>query len=312
MRLTQAASSPKPILLIHARGLVRVCGLASAFFFAADCGATILHARTPTLTQISQSPLTPLQREIEKQRARLSSTDVEERRDAVTRLGAIARPDSSRVAALALSDAAVIVRATAARAVLSLPADEAVAMLLLLLQDKNEFVRRETAYALGQTRSRAAVEALATALARDKESGVRGAAAVALGQIGDESAVPVLTEAIGRRIARSGFLNRITFRRTEENEFVRRASAVALGQIKSRAAVPALISALQNEHAGDDVRREAARSLGLIGDPAAIPPLTAVLTARDPYLAQIAAEALARLELKVIRSIVREDEGAHS
>ena len=107
----------------------------------------------------------------------------------------------------------------------------------------------------------------------------------------------VLTEAIGRRIARSGFLNRITFRRTEENEFVRRSAAVALGQIKSRVAVPALIAALANERAGDDVRREAARALGLIGDPSAIPALQrAALTARDPYLLEIASEALRKLE----------------
>ena len=311
MKRTDAASFSKSILLTHARGLARICALASTFFVADGSSATILHARMIILTQVIQLSLTPLQREIEKQRARLSSSEVEERRDAVTRLGAMARPDSSRVVALALNDAAVIVRATAARAVLSLPANEAAAALLPLLRDKNEFVRRETAYALGQTRSRTAVEALATALARDKEAGVRGAAAVALGQIGDESAVPVLTEAIGRRIARSGFLNRITFRRTEENEFVRRSSAVALGQIKSSAAVPALITVLNNERAGDDVRREAARSLGLIGDPAAISSLTAVLTARDPYLAQIAAEALARLEPKVIQSIVREGEGQH-
>jgi HEAT repeat protein len=140
------------------------------------------------------------------------------------------------------------------------------------------------------------VEALATALARDKEAGVRGAAAVALGQIGDEAATPVLTEAIGRRIARSGFLNRITFRRTEENEFVRRSAAVALGQLKSRAAVPALITALANERAGDDVRREAARALGLIGDPTAIPTLRAALATRDPYLSEIASEAIRKLE----------------
>ena len=208
----------------------------------------------------------------------------------------MARADSSRAALPALKDAVVIVRATAARAVLFLPANEAAAALLPLLADKNEFVRRETAYALGQTRSRTAVEALATALARDKEAGVRGAAAVALGQIGDEAATPVLTEAIGRRIARTGFLNRITFRHTEENDFVRRSAAVALGQIKSRAAVPALIAALANERAGDDLRREAARALGLIGDPAAIPTLRTALAARDPYLLEIATEALRKLE----------------
>ncbi|HEY0099985.1 MAG TPA: HEAT repeat domain-containing protein [Pyrinomonadaceae bacterium] len=300
MKRTGARSFSEPILLDDARRRAWLCAvLSAALFFVATSRAEAapLHACANTFPQVTQSTLTPLQREIEKQRARLASGDVEERREAVMRLGSMARADSSRAALPALRDAAVIVRATAARAVLSLPAGEAAAALLPLLSDKDEFVRRETAYALGETRSRAAVVALATALARDKEAGVRGAAAVALGQIGDETAVPVLTEAIGRRIARSGFLNRITFRRTEENEFVRRSAAVSLGQIKSRAAVPALIGALANERAGDDVRREAARALGLIGDPSAIPTLQrALLTARDPYLSEIASEAIRKLE----------------
>jgi HEAT repeat protein len=247
----------------------------------------------------AQRNLTPAQREIERERARLSSSVEEERRDAVARLGAMRRADASRAAAPALRDRAPIVRATAARAVLSLPTEEAAALLLPLVsdrQEKQEFVRREAAYALGETRSRAAVEALTTALARDREAGVRGAAAVALGQIADPRAVPFLSEALGRRVPRSGFLNRITFRRTEENEFVRRAAAVALGQTRSREGVPALVAALSNERAGDDVRREAARALGLIGDPAAIPTLRAALTARDPYLSQIASEALRKLD----------------
>lgn len=305
MNRTRSRSFSKSLLpnAATARASLRALICVALFFVAAasPASAARLHARADafpraSLSTVSQSTLTPLQREIEKQRARLASGDTEERREAVTRLGAMARADSSRAALPALKDSSVIVRATAARAVLSLPAEEAAAALIPLLSDKDEFVRRETAYALGQTRSRTAVESLATALARDKEAGVRGAAAVALGQIGDEASVPVLTEAIGRRIARSGFLNRITFRRTEENEFVRRSAAVALGQMKSRAAVPALISALANERAGDDVRREAARALGLIGDPSAIPTLRAALTARDPYLTEIASEALRKLE----------------
>jgi HEAT repeat protein len=305
MNRTHARSFPKSILpdATHGRASLRALIGVALFFVAAVsyASAARLHARANALPRtflstVAQSTLTPHQREIEKQRARLASGDAEERRDAVTRLGAMARADSSRVALPALKDSSVIVRATATRAILSLPAGEAAAALLPLLSDKNEFVRREAAYALGETRNRTAVEALATALARDKEAGVRGAAAVALGQIGDEAAVPVLTEAIGRRIARTGFLNRITFRRTEENEFVRRSAAVALGQMKSRAAVPALISALANIRAGDDVRREAARALGLIGDPSAIPTLRAALTARDPYLSEIASEALRKLE----------------
>ncbi|MFL6228475.1 MAG: HEAT repeat domain-containing protein [Pyrinomonadaceae bacterium] len=242
------------------------------------------------------NPRPPAQREIDTQQARLASTVMEERRDAVTRLGAMARPDAARAAAAGLKDAAPIVRATAARAVLSLPAEEAARLLLPLLDDKQEFVRRETAYALGLTRSASAVEGLVMALARDKEAGVRGAAAVALGQIGDARAVPALSEALGRRIRASGILSRVTFRKTEENEFVRRAAAISLGQIRSREGVPALVAALSNERVGDDVRREAARALGEIGDATASPALRAALTARDPYLSEIAAESLRKLD----------------
>jgi HEAT repeat protein len=258
------------------------------------------HARLAPISSFAQtsgSTLTPVQREIERQRARLASSDVEERRDAVTRLGAMARADAARAAVPGLSDAASIVRATTAGAILSLPPDEAARLLVPLLSDKkSEFVRREAAYAEGRTRSRVAIEALITLVASDKEAGVRGAAAVALGEIGDARAVNVLSAALGRRVSASGILSRATFRKSEENDFVRRAAAVALGQIKSRDGVPALVAALTNERAGDDVRRESARALGLIGDPSATPALRAALIARDPYLSQIAAEALHRIE----------------
>ncbi|MDQ3753408.1 MAG: HEAT repeat domain-containing protein [Acidobacteriota bacterium] len=291
-------STPHGSSLAAAPGLAAVRGLLLVFsaLIAGSIPDTLAQTSLATVSASSPQTLTPLQREIERQRSRLNSSDVEERRDAVLRLGALARPDSSRVAAAALTDSAAIVRATAARSILSLPPGEAVVLLVPLLNDKNEFVRREAAYALGETRSRTAVEPLVAALARDKEAGVRGAAAVSLGMIKDEAAVPALSEALGRRIARAGFLNRITFRKREENDFVRRAAVVALGQIGSREAVPALIAVLSNERAGDDVRREAARALGLIGDVAAVPALRAVVTASDPYLSQIAVEALRKLK----------------
>lgn len=239
--------------------------------------------------------LTPLQQKIERERRRLSSSDEEGRRDAVMRLGWMKRPESSRVAASALSDASAMVRATAARAVLALPAEEAVALLLPLLQDKDEFVRRETAYAIGETRSRSGVQPLITLLMNDKESSVRGAAAVALGQLGDEAAAAPLADALNRRIRGSGLLSKIKRSKAPENEFVRRAAARSLGQIRSRTGVTALIATLTDEDSGDDVRREAARSLGLIADPAAVPALKAVLSARDPYLSRLAYEALLRI-----------------
>lgn len=196
------------------------------------------------------------------------------------------RADSSRVAAAALRDSAAIVRATAARAILSLPSDEAAAVLLPLLSDRDEFVRQETAYALGETRSHQATAQLLTLLEKEKLDGVRGAIVVSLGLIRDETAVVPLIQLLDLRANR---------RKKNENEFVRRAAASSLGQIGSRAALPGLVAVLSDERAPDDVRREAARSLGLIGDPAAIAPLRSVLASRDPYLARIAYEALLKI-----------------
>lgn len=269
------------------------------------CCVFVLNAAAPTHAR-TQSDLTPLQREVRVQTSRLSSADVEERRDAVMRLGAMGRPEGSRAAAAALADSSAVVRATAARAVLSLGAGEAATLILPLLRDRDEFVRREAAYALGLTRSRAAVGALAAAVETDKRASVRGAAAVALGQIGDASAAPALAGALARRLPASGFFGRLLRKKVEEDEFVRRAAAVALGQIGSRESVPALVEALSDARAPSDIRRECARALGIIGDPTAAPALGSVLTAQDPYLSRIAFEALSKIrpeERKTIRII---------
>jgi len=249
---------------------------------------------TGTVTLIqgdhAKRSLTQSQLEIDKQRQRLSSSEVEERRDALMRLAALRHPEASRVAVSALDDAAAIVRATASGAVQWLPAEEGAAALLPLLGDKDEFVRQEAAYALGRTKSRSAVTPLIEQLAKDRKDGVRGAAAVALGQIADEAAVASLAQFLSPQTSLPG-----AKARKENNVFVLRAAAVSLGQIGSRAGLPALVAALEDERTTDDVRREAARALGLIGDPAAEPALRKVLTARDAYLSFAAHEALRRI-----------------
>jgi HEAT repeat protein len=239
----------------------------------------------------SSRSLTPIQIAVENQRERLASSDMEERRDAVMRLGNLHAVEASRAAVPALSDGSPIVRATAAKAVLSLDPNESVSVLLPLLKDKDEFVRREAAYALGRTRSRIATAALGERLLTDKEDGVRAAAAVALGEIADEAAVVSLASTLAPELAERGNGRR----KREQNVFVLRAAAVSLGQIGSRAGTPALIAALSNEKLDGDVRREAARSLGKIGDPGAAPALRAAVTAADPFLSQIAYEALRKL-----------------
>ena len=282
-------SVPRAIGRLCALGLLSTC---------LGAGSFALKARQPPARQ-SASPvttLTPLAQEIEKQRARLASDSVEERRDAVARLGRLGRPEGSRAASSALGDRSPIVRATAARAVLALPPDEAVALLVPLLHDHAEFVRREGAYALGETHSPTAVPALLDTLEHDKSAGARGAAVVALEQIKDLRAVPALMQVLSRQAAGANPFRRIKRSKATGNEFVRREAARALGQIGDHRAVPALVAVLSDERTDTDVRREAAQALGTIGDRAAIPALRAALTAQDPYLSRIAYEALRKID----------------
>jgi HEAT repeat protein len=252
--------------------------------------AAILVFTTSTRAQSSRT-LTPLQLEIEKQQQRLGSSDEEERRDALMRLGAMHRAAASRIALPLLSDPSSSVRVAATKAILSLDSEESAVALLPLLSDKDEFVRREAAYALGLTRSRTATTPLTDHLLNDKEAGVRGAAAVALGRIGDENAVTTLASVLAPQLSAPAKSKR----KPETNDFVLRAAAVALGKRKNRAGTPALIAALNNEKFPQDVRREAARSLGLIGDPAAIPALKSASTSEDPFLSELAYESLRKL-----------------
>lgn len=263
--------------------------------------AASLAAGGPVQEATNQS-LTPLQVEIEKQRQRLASPEIEDRRDALMRLRAMGQPDAARVALVALNDPSAIVRATAAEAVLSLPANESVGGLIPLLSDKEEFVRQQVAYALGGTRSSTAAAALIERLA-DKKDSVRGAAAVALGQIGDSTAVVPLAALLNPSNAvHPSKKNRS---KQERNLFVLRAAARSLGQIGNGAALPALIFVLQDETAAGDIRREAAIALGAVGEASASPALNQVLAGADPYLSQAAHEALRRISRSQTTGVIR-------
>lgn len=250
--------------------------------------AALVIAAAPSLSQDRSGSLTPLQFAIEQQRMRLSSADIEERRDAVTRLGAMRHPAASRAVLSGLQDAEPIVRATSIAAVLSLPPEESAPSLLPLLNDKDVLVRREAAYALGKTKSHTAVPLLIDLLRFDKVDEVRGAAAVALGAIGNEAAVIPLLGVLTGQAAQV----KKQKAKPEQNPFVLRSAARALGQIGTRAGVPALITALENEQSEDDLKREAAIALGRIGDQSAVPALRNARMARDPHLASAADVAL--------------------
>jgi len=240
----------------------------------------------------SSTSITRAQVEIDKQKGRLASGDPEERRDALMRLGLLKRVEASRAALPALADPLPMIRVTAANAVSALPPGEGAAALIPLLSDKDEFVRQQVCYALGQMQNSMAVAALVERLNSGKLASVRGAAAVALGQIGDESAVVALAGALAPA-AQAG-----KKRKAINDEFVLRAAARSLGEIGSRAGCPVLLEALTNASMEIDVRREAARALGRIGDPAAIPALQTAMGATDVYLSQLARESLSKISAK--------------
>ena len=232
---------------------------------------------------------------IARERARLMSNDEEERFDAVIRLGALGRRDAARIAATALSDKSVRVRAASVKAIGYLPEAELAENLLKVLADKNEFVRQQAAYTAGNLNGNQNIAGrLLEVLRTDKSAAVVGAAVVSLGSLGNDVAVADLIEILNyTKQSRGSF--RGSRRQIAENEFVRREAARTLGLIGDRRAVSTLIAQLNDERTPDDVRREAARALGLIGDASAKPALQTALTARDAFLAEIAFDALRRI-----------------
>lgn len=266
---------------------------------------------------------TPEQIQSYSERIEFGTEDV--KRNALADLRNFRTETASRVAIPALSDSLEIVRATATHSVIFLPKDEAVQVLLPLLNEKSEFTRRETAYALGEVESISAIQPLLDLLLKDKKLEVRTASAVALGQIGDISAVLALSNVLQKKPK-------------ESEKFLRRAAARSIGQIAQnlqridvepivtpesflpdnfkeinkpkyknlievypifQTANSLLIKILQNKKETADTQREAAFALGEIGDALSIEILTTNLNSEDIYLAEISKEALRKIRQNI-------------
>lgn len=246
----------------------------------------------------------------------LAHGNSEQKRNALFEIRNLKTEEASRLAIPALRDSEEIVRASAAASVVFLPSGETVSVLAPLLRDKKFFVRKEAAYALGQTRNPAAVQLLVETIQKDKIQEVIDAATVALGENGDVSAI-------------SGLIQILQRQPKEKEEFMRRAAARSLGQIAANQflqnqiqlsnsvnanlnekdnranlsqqipdfqnAVRLLIQILQARTETGDVKREAAFALGEIGDVSAIPVLQSNLRAEDYYLAENCRRALLKI-----------------
>jgi len=182
--------------------------------------------------------------------------------------------------------------------------------LILLLINKNWYVRSAAASALGEIRSEKAVEPLIQRLEDENEhEEVRWTAVIALGAIGSDKAVEPLiqkledndkdkivrwaaAEALGR-IKSDKAVEPLIQRLEDKDKIVRWAAAEALGRIKSDKAVEPLIQKLRDEKGY--VRSAAAKALGRIKSDKAVEPLIQRLKDRDEFVRRAAARALGEI-----------------
>ena len=218
--------------------------------------------------------------EIARLKASLTSSDEEERRNAVLTLATIGTPAAAAALATVVDDSSPKVRA-AAIAGLGYTGDQNYVPLAsaLLARDKEVFVRKAAAYALGRLRGPVATTALVEAL-KYKEAEIRGAAAAALAEYAATSAIEPLMRLLN-----------------DKSDFVRAQAARALGINGSaaRAAIPALIKVLDSDKS-IEAKQEAAIALGSIGDRSALPALNRAQRDEGPYLSRAAIDAIKRIE----------------
>ncbi|MER3430112.1 MAG: hypothetical protein C4324_03540 [Blastocatellia bacterium] len=249
--------------------------------------------------------------------ALIKSSDAEQRRTAIYLLRLDCRPDSVRPVVFLANDPLPIVRASAAPLFACLPTQEAEPLLAQLLTDESSFVRKEAAYAFSKfTDSRESL-ALISAFGRETDPEVKAAIVVSLGAIGGQEAVHLLVRLLQKRP-------------NLESSFLLAAAARSIGQIAQRLstgcfdstipqsflpgkfknlsransleavpefeiAIRPLESIAADERKEYDVRRAAIFSLGTIGSERSLAVVRSAAVSSDPFLSEIAREALVRL-----------------
>ncbi|MEK6322337.1 MAG: HEAT repeat domain-containing protein [Acidobacteriota bacterium] len=256
-------------------------GLFVLTLFTRTAGSSLPHT-IPSQAQLNPQSSREIGAEDSRWFAQLNSSDQEKRREAVMELARVEGTAATSALLSALTDRSPRVRAAAAAAIAERGEVAAVPHLAACLsKDKDAFVRKMAAYALGKFRGIDRTAALIGAL-EDKDSEVRGAAAVSLGDHADADAVAALMTSL-----------------SDKSGFVRAHAARALGVNGSAAtrAVPTLNKLLGSDDDGE-VRRQAATALGSIRDRSALPALERARHDKDPHLAQAALDAIRMIERK--------------
>jgi HEAT repeat protein len=257
-----------------------ITGLLVAIFFARTAGSSVPSSFALCRVQTNQRHSREIEAEVAHWSAQLKASDHEDRRDAAMRLSRL--PGEAALSALitALTDPSPGVRALVL-AGLGERSDTSIVPLVVarLTSDRDLFVRKTAAYALGRFSGTERTSALLAAL-KDKDPELRGAAAVSLGDHADAAAVEQLAAAL-----------------YDKSAFVRARAAHALG-VNGRAAaqaVPALIRLLASDSDGE-VKRHAATALGSVGDRSALQALEQASRDSDSYLAQAARDSIRMIE----------------
>jgi HEAT repeat protein len=253
------------------------------FLFVIRITGSSLNPVSLTQPRVYQQSSRSADSEVAHWSSQLKSSGEEERREAAMQLARLKSEAAFRALASAVNDPSPRVRAAVVASLAERGDESAVPLLAArLATDKDQFVRKATAYALGRFHEGERTGALAGAL-RDKDPEVRAAAAISLGDHADAGAVAPLASAL-----------------SDKNDFVRAQAARALG-VNGRAAVqtvPALMTLLTKD--GDnEVKRQAAGALGQIGDRSALPALERATHDKDPYLAQAAIDAITLIDKKL-------------
>lgn len=247
----------------------------------------------------------------------ITSADPEERRSAIYLLRLDCRPESARSAVVLANDPLPVVRASVAPLLACLPPAEAESHLVKLLADESPFVRKEAAYAFSDLTEPVGSAFLISAFARESDAEVRAAIITSIGAVGSSDALNLLIRILENRSKK-------------ETEFLRAAAARSIGQIAQRLstgrfdraqpqsflpekfknlkptnaleafpvfanAVPPLEAAALDRSEDFEIRRAAVFSLGAIGSNRSLAVVRSAAASSDPFLSQIAHEALVRL-----------------
>ena len=236
------------------------------------------------------------------------------RSNATKVLGMIDENDARDAALTSLTDRDPKVRKTGVKTLSRVGDQQIVNHLKNMLDDENEPVGFEAAFALAKVE--AGVEVLKTALHSDSRR-VRCSAAHGLAKIGDASGVDILIETLGsegwsewmtpRMLVElgdeRGIEGLLTFVKKHLHEEVMSSATIlaagALGQIKDTRAI-AILKEMLFAHNDKKIRRTAVKALLEIGTPETIETFIEALQSRDGQLRQHAGNALANIGESVI------------